>query len=51
MMASLPSGVSGEGLPTALQVITGHFDEYTCFRVGFALERETGPFVPVTAGA
>ncbi len=48
---SLPSGVSGEGLPTALQVVTAHFDEYTGFRVGFALERETGPFVPVTAGA
>lgn len=47
---SLPSGVSREGLPTALQVVTGHFDERTGFRVGFALERETGPFVPHAEG-
>lgn len=42
---SLPNGTDHAGMPTALQVVTRHFDERTGFRIGFVLERETGPFV------
>ncbi|MFN8224627.1 MAG: amidase family protein [Gaiellales bacterium] len=43
---SVPSGVDADGLPTALQVVARHFAERVTFQVGYALERETGPFVP-----
>jgi amidase len=36
---SIPSGFDANGLPTAVQVVAAHFDEYTAFRAGFALER------------
>jgi amidase len=42
---SVPSGVDVDGLPTGAQIIGGHFDDATAFRVAFALERATGPFV------
>ena len=43
---SVPSGVDGDGLPTAVQIVAAHFDEPTAFRAAFALEAATGPFVP-----
>ena len=43
---SVPSGVDGDGLPTAVQIVAAHFDEQTAFRAAFALEAATGPFVP-----
>lgn len=36
---SIPSGVDAAGLPTAVQVIARHFDEYAAFRAAFVLER------------
>ena len=35
---SVPSGVDGDGMPTAVQVVAAHFDERTAFRVAYALE-------------
>jgi amidase len=35
---SVPSGVDGDGLPTAVQIVAAHFDERTAFRAAFALE-------------
>jgi amidase len=43
---SVPSGTNADGLPTAVQIIGGHFADATAFRAAFALERATGPFVP-----
>jgi amidase len=43
---SIPSGTDDDGLPTAVQVIGGHFADRTTFRAAFALERAIGPFVP-----
>jgi aspartyl-tRNA(Asn)/glutamyl-tRNA(Gln) amidotransferase subunit A len=40
--ASVPAGLSAQGLPLGLQVITRHFDEETLFAVGGALERAAG---------
>jgi len=39
---SVPAGLSNEGLPLGLQVITRHFDEETMFAVGGAIERAAG---------
>ncbi len=36
---SVPSGVDGDGLPTAAQIVAAYFDERTLFRAAFALER------------
>jgi len=36
---SVPSGVDADGLPTAAQLVSAHFDESTAFRAAFALER------------
>jgi amidase len=43
---SVPSGADADGLPTAVQLVAGHFADATAFRAAFALERATGPFVP-----
>ena len=42
---SVPSGADNAGLPTGVQIIAKHFDEYTAFRAAFALEQKFGPFV------
>jgi amidase len=39
---SFPSGCDEAGLPTAVQVVGKHFDEYSVFRAGFALEERLG---------
>lgn len=36
---SVPSGVDGDGLPTAAQIVAGAWGEQTAFRAAFALER------------
>ena len=36
---SVPAGLSADGLPLGLQVISKPWDEQTCFDVGFALEQ------------
>jgi amidase len=36
---SFPSGYDADGLPTAVQLIASHFDDYTAFQAAFALER------------
>ena len=41
---SVPSGADADGLPTAVQIIGRHFDEYTAFRAAFVLEQKLGPF-------
>lgn len=43
---SVPSGTDADGLPTAVQLVSGHFSDATAFCAAFALERATGPFVP-----
>jgi amidase len=40
---SVPSGVDGDGLPTAVQIVGAHFDEATAFRAAFVLERALEP--------
>jgi amidase len=40
---SVPSGADADGLPTAVQVIAAHFDDFTAFRAAFALERALAP--------
>jgi amidase len=37
-VVSVPSGVDGDGLPTAVQIVAGSFCEETAFRAAFALE-------------
>ncbi|MBI5283279.1 MAG: Asp-tRNA(Asn)/Glu-tRNA(Gln) amidotransferase subunit GatA [Candidatus Solibacter usitatus] len=39
---SVPCGVTGEGLPVGMQILTRHFDEPGMFRVAGALERAGG---------
>lgn len=39
---SVPAGLSGDGLPLGLQIITRAFDEETLFRVAEAVERAAG---------
>jgi aspartyl-tRNA(Asn)/glutamyl-tRNA(Gln) amidotransferase subunit A len=39
---SVPAGLTNEGLPLGLQVITRHFDEETMFAVAGAIERAAG---------
>jgi len=39
---SVPAGLSGDGLPLGLQIITRAFDEETLFRVAEAVERTAG---------
>jgi amidase len=39
---SVPSGADGDGLPTGVQIVAGHFDEHTAFGAAFALERAAG---------
>jgi amidase len=39
---SVPSGVDGDGLPTAVQIVGSHFHERTAFRAAFAVERALG---------
>jgi aspartyl-tRNA(Asn)/glutamyl-tRNA(Gln) amidotransferase subunit A len=39
---SVPAGLTEDGLPLGLQVITRHFDEETMFAVGGAIERAAG---------
>jgi aspartyl-tRNA(Asn)/glutamyl-tRNA(Gln) amidotransferase subunit A len=39
---SVPAGVTEDGRPLGLQVITRHFDEETMFAVGGAIERAAG---------
>ena len=41
---SVPSGEDSDALPTSVQIIGKHFDEFTAFRAAFALEKELGPF-------
>jgi amidase len=41
---SVPSGADEEGLPTAVQLVAAHFDEFAAFRAAFELERAMGPF-------
>lgn len=36
---SIPSGTDSDGLPTAVQIVGSHFDEYTACRAAFALEK------------
>ena len=36
---SVPCGTTREGLPIGVQVLGGHFEETTVFRVGEAIER------------
>ncbi len=36
---SIPSGADADGLPTAVQLVAPHFDEFTAFRAAFALEQ------------
>jgi len=38
---SVPCGETAEGLPVGMQILTGHFDESTMFRLADAFERET----------
>jgi aspartyl-tRNA(Asn)/glutamyl-tRNA(Gln) amidotransferase subunit A len=45
---SVPAGLSGEGLPLGLQVITKAWDEETAFRVGHVIEQAAQfPFLKV----
>jgi amidase len=37
---SVPSGLDGDGLPTAVQIVAPHFDERRAFRAAFAVERK-----------
>jgi amidase len=43
---SIPSGSDDDGLPTAIQIVAGHFEERRAFQAAFELERALGPFVP-----
>jgi amidase len=43
---SVPSGYDAAGLPTAVQLVSSHFQDATGFRAAFELERALGPFVP-----
>jgi amidase len=43
---TVPSGADASGLPTAVQLVSSHFDDVTGFRAAFELERALGPFVP-----
>jgi amidase len=43
---SVPSGADADGMPTAVQVIAAHFDDFTAFRAAFALERALARFFP-----
>ena len=43
---SVPSGADADGLPTAVQLIAAHFDDFTAFRAAFALERALAAFFP-----
>ena len=36
---SVPSGLGGNGLPTAIQIVARHLDDERVFRVGHALEQ------------
>ena len=36
---SVPSGFSGQGLPTGLQIVGRRFDDLTALRIGAALEK------------
>jgi aspartyl-tRNA(Asn)/glutamyl-tRNA(Gln) amidotransferase subunit A len=36
---SVPCGVTAEGLPVGMQILTKHFDETTMFRLAGALEQ------------
>ena len=38
---SVPCGVSAEGLPVGLQILTRHFDEATMFRLAYHYQRST----------
>jgi aspartyl-tRNA(Asn)/glutamyl-tRNA(Gln) amidotransferase subunit A len=43
---SVPSGLSGEGLPLGLQLIGRPFDEETLFSLGAVIEQSAGRFAP-----
>ncbi|RCL03550.1 MAG: aspartyl-tRNA(Asn)/glutamyl-tRNA(Gln) amidotransferase subunit A [Candidatus Tokpelaia sp. JSC161] len=43
---SLPSALSSEGIPLALQLIARPFNEETLFQVGYILEKASGRFCP-----
>lgn len=43
---SVPSGTDAAGLPTAVQLVSSHFQDATGFRAAFELERALGPFFP-----
>ena len=45
---AVPAGLSGDGLPLALQLIGRPFDEETLFTVGSAIEKQAGRFTPDT---
>jgi len=36
---SVPCGLTSEGLPVGLQILTKHFDETTMFRIADAYEK------------
>jgi amidase len=36
---SIPSGADAYGLPTAVQLVAAHFEEYTAFHAAFALKQ------------
>ncbi len=38
---SLPNGLSGEGLPTSLQIVCRAYDEATALRLGWAYQEAT----------
>jgi aspartyl-tRNA(Asn)/glutamyl-tRNA(Gln) amidotransferase subunit A len=47
---SVPVGLTGDGLPTALQIVVPRFEEATALRIGRALERKRGGLFQPPAG-
>lgn len=46
---AVPGLYDAHGLPASVQVVAGHFDEYTAFRAAFALEEHFGGRKPGSA--
>ncbi|MBT7506010.1 MAG: Asp-tRNA(Asn)/Glu-tRNA(Gln) amidotransferase subunit GatA, partial [Rhodospirillales bacterium] len=47
---SVPAGMSNDGLPLGLQLISRAFDEVTLFQVADALEQAAGFELPIFGG-